>query len=227
MLLNTQSYEDVREFLRHMIPSWFGGARFVGGGGSMIIHIASRGLPLSRHPNLEAARLQTYSAPERLQNYQSLIEIICSGLGVPVYLFELSMSELLMFRQYARDIEAATRLGESLRNCIMPEEVYSDIRPLVDWNPALRLYLDGGSEVESLWSSKAPAHSTKYTTALRMKPLIRELLGRRRAEKFPVSVLFTEEEIDLAPCIQEYNHPFLMARQTGDAIEYMKVYEPW
>lgn len=219
------SYESVRELLRRSVFYWFTKYRLVGGGGSMLIHIASDGLPQSRNPDLEAARLKTLSASERLQNYEELIQMLCGELRLPIYLFELSAMDIENFYKNAPLLGQSRRLSPQLRGCVLSEADFEVTERLVGWNPALRLYLDGGPDVESLWQDSLTRNKEEHVRA-RMEVLFQELQSNRHSEEFPVRIIYTESEIDLTPAIQEWNVPYLMSRETAQVIEYIKFTEP-
>lgn len=217
---------EAQEVLRQRVPSWFKCNRPMSGGGALILHVFSGGLPESRHPNPTAAQMQTQSALDRLKRYEEVLELLGNAFRTPICLLELSRSEIRTFFQYAPMLEEATRLGPDLESCVIPEEHIGSVRHAALWNPALRQALEGGVDVESRWA-RAVKRRLHSDIAARAGELLHALQSKRRAGAFPVCLVYTEEALTFADAVRAWNLPYFAAHQVQYTVEYFTITEPW
>ncbi len=222
-MLSLSQYDVIK---RIVTPS-FTMTRLMGteGGQLVILHIVSGGLPKSRHPNQEAARLQTLSARERLKNYQDLIVRVYETFGEPIHLLDISKQEfniLQSFQPLRRDASRIHYLPKTTFFPHMSKECIDICDYLWEWNPALRASVENGIRVKCLW--EYPVNTDD--SILGIVPLVASLRSSRGASS-RIRVVYSEIDSDMTTHIHDSNLSLLMARQPELAVEYIRVKEHW
>ena len=189
----------------------------------MVVHVASRGLPHSRHYNLTARRLKTLCAPARLREYELLIEMLCAELNAPIYLFEQSMAEVADICYSFKPAD----MGPGLRK-LLETDKFDSAKYMHAWNPAILIHWECGVKIDSMWQEPLQDPSPEAIAA-RVETMIKSLQKEKRQQpgRIPVRIIFTEADFDLYTAIYLHNFEATYLYGSDARIELYRITETW